>query len=299
MVGKMIGGLVVGLAVSMLSLAAWAEEAKKSDSPAKAGPGGPETPRRGPEAGPKSPKQPGAGAHRAQPGRPEAFHFPDLKALFAKMDKNHDGSLSVDEFVTGMTEMHRGMREHFHGVSAEQPRQPGEQPRQPGEQPRQPGEQPRQPGPNFAGGMGWGAGMGWPEFAGPRADHWRGPMGGPGPRPMHPAGCPCPWCGFGPPSRPGSFGHGPQPWGGGPFGFGGPPWHFAGPWTGAESWAKGPGPGPGQRPPFASTGASDEEHLRRLVAKLVREELDKIVKEKADGVPSRPSHRDAKAEAKK
>ena len=37
---------------------------------------------------------------------------PDLKALFAKMDKNKDGKLTVEEFTEGMKKLHEEMMAH-------------------------------------------------------------------------------------------------------------------------------------------------------------------------------------------
>ena len=41
---------------------------------------------------------------------------PDLKALFAKMDKNNDGKLTVEEFTEGMKKMHEEMMAHLHAA---------------------------------------------------------------------------------------------------------------------------------------------------------------------------------------
>jgi len=317
---KVCWGLLAGLAVAMLSLEVWAGEPKKGEGPRGFAPGNPEAlfnrldknhdgfitadeippgapeplkaflqradktgdkkltlqelkeawkagppgppwagrvgPLRGPQgqiAGPRPPERSPAGPPPSHGG---PFQLPDLKTLFAKMDKNHDGSLSLDEFVSGMTELHQRMRERFASASAERPRQP--------------------PGPGAAPAGSFGPGAGRPGMAGPPRAGWgRGPMVGFGPWHMPPAWCPCPWCRFGAPSR-------------------SPP-----PWRGPESWGKGPGPRPDQPPPFAQPGGPGEEHLRRLVAKLVREELAKIVKQKAEAARPQPPHHDRKAEPAK
>ena len=60
---------------------------------------------------PFCPSGPTAGVmpHGGPPGKE-----PDLKALFAKMDKNNDGKLTVEEFTEGMKKMHEEMMAHLH-----------------------------------------------------------------------------------------------------------------------------------------------------------------------------------------
>jgi len=324
---KVFWGLLAGLAVAVLSSGAWAAEPKKADSPPEPGFGGPEVmfnrmdknhdgaiapdeippgapervkeylkkadknadkkltldelkeawkagppgmpwagrgmPGRGPQAGPKPPEQASSGPKRPHGPGADPFRIPDPKALFASMDKNHDGSLSLDEFVAGMAESHKGLPKPGPGAL---------------------GGRPPQPGPGGPHGMGPGAG-----FGGFPGGGFHGPMGGPGAGHMPPAFCPCPWCRMGPPPQAPQPWQGPHPWGGGPAaGHAVPPWHAAGPGSGAEGWGKGPGPRPEQRPPFAQAGGPGEDHLRKLVAKLVREELDKIAKEKAGTGHAKP-----------
>ena len=320
MAGKVYLGLLAGLGVAISSLGAWAEEPKEANrgnpealfnrldknhdgvitsdeippgppgmperlkawlqkadkngdkkvtreewkEAFKAGPpgmpwAGPERPRRGPDAPGPRPRpldRPSAGPQRPQPPSKERPQLPDLKALFSMMDKNHDGSLSLDEFVDGMKELHRRMAEHFRVASAERPRPAG------------PG-----PGP----GMGRGFGMGRPEMGGPPGPGWHpGPMGWPGQPWQMAQAYPGPWSPPGPPLwSPGPW-HGPRSWGGGP------PW-----WHQPQPWQPGPAAGP------------SDEHLRKLVAAMVRDELQKILKEKSEAAHSQGPDRAPKPERKK
>jgi len=166
--------------------------------------------------GPKPPAGPATAPGSAPPARPGMQHGrgPDPKALFAMMDKNHDGSLSLEEFTDGMREAHRRTSERVHRFSADQPRPTGPATG------RGPG--PR-PGPGFGMGrgqvMGGGFAMGWHQMGGlPAMGWWRGPTAGPSPQAL---------------------------------------------------------------------GGPKQEDLRKLVAKLVREEVAKVLREK-DGPGPRP-----------
>jgi hypothetical protein len=46
-------------------------------------------------------------------------------------------------------------------------------------------------------------------------------------------------------------------------------------------------------------GGPNQEHLRRMVSAMVREEVEKILKEKAEGTRSRPQQHEGKTEPKK
>jgi hypothetical protein len=46
-------------------------------------------------------------------------------------------------------------------------------------------------------------------------------------------------------------------------------------------------------------GGPDEEHLRRLVARLVHEEVEKILREKGEGHRPQPPHRDGRPESRR
>lgn len=211
--------------------------------------------------GPKPPAGPAMAPGSAQPARPgmQLGRVPDPKTLFAMMDKNHDGSLSLDEFTDGTKEIHGRISERLHKSFADRPRPMGPAPG------RAMGPQPG-PGAGFGmgrgQGMGGGFGMGWHQMGGPPAmGWWRGPMAGPPPSRAFQA-CPCPWCRMHQPMGPSAESR-----------------------RGPESWGRGPASRPGPSP--QAVGGPKQEDLRRLVAKLVREEVAKVLREK-DGPGPRP-----------
>ena len=300
MLGRVSLGLLVGLGVAVLSLGAWAEEPKgpaagnpeaifnrldknhdgvitadeipagapeplkawlqKADKNGdkkltldevkeafKAGPPSVpraegERPRRvGPDAArPRPQDRASAGPQRPQQPRPERTPVPDSKVLFEQMDKNHDGSLSLDEFAVGMKEFHRRLGERPGLASAGQPGRAGPD-------------------------------MGRPDMVGPPDAGWRG----------HP------W-------------HMGQAWGPLPWFHPGPPWMFAASWqTGQRFGERSPDWRPHHSQMPGQVGGPGDEHLRRLVAAMVREELQKILKEKSEAGHSQTPHRDSRGEPKK
>lgn len=218
--------------------------------------------------GPKPPEGRAAGPGSGQPARPgmDRGRVPDPKTLFAMMDKNHDGSLSLDEFTDGMKEIHGRISERLRSSVADRSRFMGSGFGGPS-------------GPEFGPGAGFGMGrgpgmargfgMGWHQMGGPQAMGWgRGPMAGPPSWHAFQA-CPCPWCRMNQPMGPSAESR-----------------------RGPESWGRGPASRPAQPP--QQMGVPNEEELRRLVAKLVHEEVAKALRDKGGPGP-RPDAEPARA----
>jgi len=190
-------------------------------------------------------------------GRPQGP--PPLREIFARLDRDHDGKLSFEEFAAGAGRMMGVMQQRFH-AHARAEAMHGRGGRGPG----------MAGGPAMARRHPWAAhamarGYFGPQFSqkfGPQAHGGkpgagRGPMahGGPG---RHPGMGPGPHHGgFGPGPQafgrgPGGFGPGPQAFGRGPGGFGPGPQAFGrGPGgfgPGPQAFGRGPGEfGPGPR----------------------------------------------------
>jgi len=224
----------------------------------------------------RGPRPPQATKERGdRPTRPDAQRpgVPDPKALFAMLDKNKDKSLSLDEFSAGWKDLQRRIGERIRNAFPARTRPPFP--------PSRFGPMAHRGGPrHFAGAWQPGKG-GVSPWAGQPGKGWGGPWGRPfgqawgapwahqpGPRPY-----------FGPWSRPGS-------------------WSHAGPWSRPSLQAR-----PGLPPrPFAPPlpGGSWEaraEHLRAMVAAMVREELREL--KKPDPAKSRSKERESKPEPRR
>lgn len=214
---------------------------------------------------PSDPADPSAKSAHADRGEPQRGHpgRPDPKKLFAKMDKDNDGKLTVEEFTEGLKEVHKTMMEH----RGQRGRMAWQMPRGPmynmmpprggpgmwmdGMGPGPRGEQ----GPGMRGpgadrrGAGWSEGWGGREGRGP-GPQWRGEGGAPSDRPRME--------GRGPDGRRGAGRA--ESWGGSEGRGPGPQW-------------RGEGGAPSDRPRMDGRGPDDRREGRPDQDKSIKERL--------------------------